>query len=85
MAADHAATGIDYDRGAGAFRRGRTLPLDVLAGWGDAVSALSLPQGGCALDLGSATGQFLRHLAEWFQTTATIIDRFEQHGFTGRA
>jgi SAM-dependent methyltransferase len=74
MATDGAATGIDYDSGASAYRRGRTLPLDILATWRDAVAALSLPGGGRVLDLGSGTGQFLRPLAEWLDATVVGVE-----------
>jgi ubiquinone/menaquinone biosynthesis C-methylase UbiE/ribosomal protein S18 acetylase RimI-like enzyme len=65
---------IDYDRGASAYRRGRTLPPHVLAAWRDAVSALSLPSGGRILDLGSGTGQFLRPLAAWLDATVVGVE-----------
>lgn len=63
--ADHGpGTGIDYDRAAGAYRSGRTLPPDILEVWRHAVT--SHVQGSRrVLDLGAGTGQFLRPLAEW--------------------
>jgi ubiquinone/menaquinone biosynthesis C-methylase UbiE len=74
MGVDPAAGGIDYDRGAATFRRGRTLPADVLATWRDAVSTLSLRRGGRVLDLGSGTGQFLRPLAEWLDAAVVGVE-----------
>jgi SAM-dependent methyltransferase len=66
--------GIDYERGARAFRRARTLPPAILDSWRRAVTGLDLPTGGRVLDLGAGTGQFLDPLAEWLDATVVGVE-----------
>jgi SAM-dependent methyltransferase len=66
--------GIDYERGARAFRRGRTLPAAILDSWRRAVTGLGLPTGGRVLDLGAGTGQFLGPLAEWLDASVVGVE-----------
>jgi SAM-dependent methyltransferase len=66
--------GIDYERGAEAYRRSRTLPPAILESWRRAVDGLGLPAGGHVLDLGAGTGQFLRPLAEWLDSSVVGVE-----------
>lgn len=64
---------VDYDRGAGAYRAGRTLPDDILGSWRVAVQAAA-PRGGRVLDLGAGTGQFLGPLARWLDAQVVGVE-----------
>jgi len=65
---------IDYDRGAAAYERARTLPPAVLEGWRRAVGTLGTAPGGRALDLGCGTGQSLGPLADWLDAMVVGVE-----------
>jgi ubiquinone/menaquinone biosynthesis C-methylase UbiE len=65
--------GIDYDRGAAAYRSARTLPTHILDAW-RAVVVVHAPRGGSVLDVGAGTGQFLRPLAEWLEARVVGVE-----------
>lgn len=68
---------VDYTDSAGAYRRARTLPPQVLAAWRDAVVGLELPLPARVLDLGAGPGGFLDPLREWFGAPVVAIEPSE--------
>jgi SAM-dependent methyltransferase len=75
---------VDYTERAGAYRRARTLPPEVLGAWADAVgpvaSAASAERReaagrrGVVLDLGAGPGGYLDPLVEWFAAPVVAIE-----------
>jgi ubiquinone/menaquinone biosynthesis C-methylase UbiE len=66
---------IDYDAAAEGYAQSRTLPLEAMASWREAVAA-HLPSVPVPLvvDVGSGTGSFACAFAEWFATRVIGID-----------
>jgi SAM-dependent methyltransferase len=66
---------VNYDDAAvSAYRRGRTLPPEVLVPWGEALAGLGLPSGRRILDLGAGTGQFARPLQRWLGGPVVAVE-----------
>lgn len=65
---------VDYDTGAAAFRRARTLPEGVLATWREVVRGHRLRGVSAVVDVGCGTGQFLWPLAEWFGAAVVGVE-----------
>jgi ubiquinone/menaquinone biosynthesis C-methylase UbiE len=68
---------VDYERSAGAYRRARTLPPEVLARWTDAVTPFADASTGRVLDLGAGTGQFVEPLTRWFGADVVAVEPSE--------
>jgi SAM-dependent methyltransferase len=66
---------VDYDDAAAdAYRRGRTLPPEVLVPWGAALAGLGLPPGRRILDLGAGPGQFAAPLQHWLGGPVVAVE-----------
>jgi SAM-dependent methyltransferase len=66
---------VHYDDiAAGAYRRGRTLPPEVLVPWGEALAGLGLPAGRRILDLGAGPGQFAGPLQRWLGGPVVAVE-----------
>jgi ubiquinone/menaquinone biosynthesis C-methylase UbiE len=67
---------VDYDRMAGAYAAGRTLPPAGLEPWRAAIRRwLPDDRGGSpALDLGAGTGQFAAAIAGWFGGRVVAVE-----------
>jgi len=66
---------IDYDRVAAGFERGRSLPIEALGAWREALRPyLSGEPPLRVLDLGSGTGVFARAIAHWFDAVVIGVE-----------
>lgn len=66
-----ATTRVDYGGGAGAYRRARALPPEVLAQWGNAVGSVGITARR-VLDLGAGPGGFLEPLQAWLHAGTVV-------------
>ncbi|MBI5284734.1 MAG: class I SAM-dependent methyltransferase [Chloroflexi bacterium] len=66
---------IDYDRVAAGFQRGRSMPIEALDAWRDALTPyLGERRTLRVLDLGSGTGVFARAIAHWFDAEVIGVE-----------
>jgi ubiquinone/menaquinone biosynthesis C-methylase UbiE len=66
---------VDYDRMAPAYQEARSLSLEGLAGWREAVSPyLPPPNALPAVDVGSGTGVFAKAFATWFSCEVIAVE-----------
>ncbi len=66
---------IDYDRSAATYHTARSLPLESLRSWRDAIERhlpMNIP--GRVLDVGCGTGLFTRAMAIWFDVAVVGVD-----------
>ncbi len=68
---------VDYEQVADLYRRGRSLPAEVLARWGEAVSPF-LPDGKLrVVDIGAGTGVFAAVWPFWADAMAIAVEPAE--------
>lgn len=65
---------VDYSGTAGRFRQARTLPLEVLRRWTEAVAPFAGRSTRAVVDVGSGTGQFVGPLASWFSAPVVAVE-----------
>jgi SAM-dependent methyltransferase len=66
---------VDYDRMAAHYEQARSIALDGLEGWREALAAHLPPAGGLpVLDLGAGTGLFAFALARWFDLDVIAVE-----------
>jgi ubiquinone/menaquinone biosynthesis C-methylase UbiE len=66
---------VDYDGMAPGYQQARSLSLEALAGWHDAVSAYLPPADGLpVVDVGSGTGVFAEAFATWFSCEIIAVE-----------
>jgi SAM-dependent methyltransferase len=65
---------VDYDRVAPLYRRGRSLPAEVLHRWGEAVRPHLPPDASLVVDVGAGTGVFTEAWSQWTRARVLAIE-----------
>src|SRR4051794_18232223 len=67
-------TYVDYEHVAALYRRGRTLPTEVLARWANALRQHLPARDAVVLDVGAGTGVFTEALTDWTGGTVVSVE-----------